>query len=91
MSNISSRLQQLEKKHGPKHPARIFVYFHDKEKGYAKSATGPYFATFDELKTAQGWQPSETDVTLSVEYASQIFIPDNGRDLQAQTPGEQTA
>jgi hypothetical protein len=87
MSNHKNRLQQLEKRHGAQIPARIYVYYHDKEKGYSARANGPYFTTLDELATAQGWTPRESDVLLSVVYASQaqaddhvkIFLPDNGR------------
>jgi len=69
--SIKNRIIQLEKKHAPQaNDTEIFVYYHDKEKGYSHGALGPYYATLDDLATAQGW-PKERDIT--------IFIPNNGR------------
>jgi hypothetical protein len=80
--NLRNRLAQLEKIHNPTPPAKVFVYFHDQEKGYAEKSTGPYYPTFDELAAVLGWKPSEHDALLAVKYASQtrVFIPDNGRE-----------
>lgn len=89
MSNLDNRITQLEKIHNPTPPAQIYVYYHDKEKGYSEHATGPYYATLDELSAVLGWKPSDNDTMLSVVYASQdvkILIPDNGRDAERVQP-----
>ena len=84
MSNLKTRLQELEKKHAPNNPPVIYVYYHDREKGYAEHANGPYFATLDELSAVLGWVTSDNDTMIKVTYADapqdgKIFIPDNGR------------
>jgi hypothetical protein len=77
--NIKSRLQKLEAKRGENAPFVVRVYYHDQEKGYSEKSGGPYFGTFDELATAQGWVTTESDVNIKVVYASQDKISDNGR------------
>lgn len=84
MSKLTARLQRLEEKHAPKPAAQVFVYYHDREKGYSEKWDGPYFETLEDLAAAQGWTPRESDTLLEVGYASQnparVFIPYNGRD-----------
>lgn len=79
--SIANRLKRLEKQQGESAPLVVRVYYHDREKGYSARAAGPYFGTFDELATAQGWAPRESDVNIAITYASQgaVYIPDNGR------------
>jgi len=86
MSNLQGRLKKIEEKMNPETPAQIFVYFHDKVKGYAVDVTGEYFETFEELAIAQCWQPSEHDRVIRVLPKDtppvdrvRVFIPDNGR------------
>lgn len=86
MSNHKNRIEKLEDKTDPPEKKQIFVYYHDKDKGYSASPKGEYFASLDELSAALKWTPKEADVMLSVRYTDarpnpdvQILIPDNDR------------
>ena len=83
--NIKQRMQRillLEKRTAPKVNHQIFVYFHDKEEGYAANSLGPYYETFEDLAAAQNWQVGEHDTLINVTYTeppTAVYIPDNGR------------
>lgn len=66
--SIKSRLDRLEAKDKGGAPVTYRLYFYDEKDGYSVNWNGPFFATYEELARAQGWETGKADRVIKVTY-----------------------